>query len=162
MDCVRITKPVVDKGVRGLCIKPYRGHIDGCPKFRVDPICPPTALLIDDAIDLSRNVYCVWNKFNLGEHVARMKVKQPDWSVFQLECCLYWQSKARKQLRIRLAAVVARLTCNLEVGSPSMVVLTRPEANGVNVTATMRSIGIELEWPPKLFTYQVAIVGYGV
>jgi hypothetical protein len=34
-----------------------------------------------------------------------------------------------------------------------------PEALGLNVTATMRMIGIDLEWPPREFTYQVALAG---
>jgi len=33
------------------------------------------------------------------------------------------------------------------------------EANGVNVTATMKKIGIELEWPPREYAYQVAVLG---
>jgi hypothetical protein len=34
-----------------------------------------------------------------------------------------------------------------------------PEAMGVDITSTMSSIGIELEWPPKNITYQVSIAG---
>jgi hypothetical protein len=32
-----------------------------------------------------------------------------------------------------------------------------PEAMGVNVTATMKEIGIQLEWPPKRWAHQVAM-----
>jgi hypothetical protein len=30
---------------------------------------------------------------------------------------------------------------------------------GVNVTATLKDAGIELEWPPKKFVRQVALAG---
>jgi hypothetical protein len=42
---------------------------------------------------------------------------------------------------------------------PEMLVLDTPEAAGVNITATMKSIGIDLEWPPKTVTYQVVVAG---
>ncbi len=42
---------------------------------------------------------------------------------------------------------------------PGYEVNTCPEAIGVNVTQTMESIGILLEWPPVHKTYQVAIAG---
>jgi hypothetical protein len=32
-----------------------------------------------------------------------------------------------------------------------------PEAGGVNVTDTLRLVGIELEWPPQKIVRQVAI-----
>ena len=38
-------------------------------------------------------------------------------------------------------------------------VTTCPEAMGVDITSTMKSIGIELEWPPENFTYQIALSG---
>jgi hypothetical protein len=41
------------------------------------------------------------------------------------------------------------------------VVFLVPEAHGLNVTATMKSIGIELEWPPKTVTYQIALASVG-
>ena len=37
--------------------------------------------------------------------------------------------------------------------------MTCPEANGVNVTRTLKEYGIELEWPPKRIVRQIAIIG---
>ena len=39
------------------------------------------------------------------------------------------------------------------------VVDYRPEAGGVDVTATMKKIGVNLEWPPEHMVYLVALVG---
>jgi len=102
-------------------------------------------------IDLSQPVYCVYNRFDLAHHVRRMRRRHPEWSERQLRCCLYWQSKARKQLRLKVEAFLR--------DHPGLVALYVPEACGVDVTATMRSIGIELQWPPVSVAYQVALVG---
>lgn len=85
------------------------------------------------------------------EHVEKLREKHPLWSYRKLACCLYWQGKARKQLR-----EIVDLFLN---ENPGYKVIYTPEACGVNVTATMESIGINLEWPPDKTTYQVAIAG---
>jgi len=80
-----------------------------------------------------------------------MREKHPEWSERQLRCCLYWQHTARRQLRTKVADLLTQ--------HPGLVAVFVPEACGVNVTATMASIGIALEWPPVQFAYQVALVG---
>jgi len=143
-------KPVINKKVRGLCKKAYYNHPNGCPNFNKKKTCPPKAKFIEDIIDLSKSVFCVFNRFNLEEHVERLREKHPQWTYRQLSCCLYWQGRARKQLREGV---------NKFMKGKRMIVLYTPEACGVDITATMKLIGIELEWPPKRFTYQVALVG---
>jgi hypothetical protein len=90
---------------------------------------------------------------------ARVLLKHPGWSQRQAECCLYWQGTARKRLGeiIDEFMVWASGDYNPENGVAFLV----PEAHGLNVTATMKSIGIELEWPPKTVAYQVAIASVG-
>lgn len=80
-----------------------------------------------------------------------MKAKHPGWSRWQLRCCLYWQPKAKKQLRQKVEAFLEE--------HPGCIAVYTPEAYGVDVTAAMASIGIDLEWPPERFAYQVALVG---
>jgi hypothetical protein len=80
-----------------------------------------------------------------------MREKHPDWSERQLRCCLYWQGTARAALRRKIEAFLA--------GQPGLLAITCPEACGVDVTATMSSLGIELEWPPVSVAYRVALVG---
>lgn len=82
-----------------------------------------------------------------------MKAIHPGWSQRQVECCLYWQGTARKQLRAEIDIFAFSITQYI------IQILTRPEANGVNVTATMKTVGIELEWPPNKKAYQVALAG---
>lgn len=149
----KVVTPVIDNSVRGLCVRKYRGHPRGCPNFGKRDTCPPKAPLLARVLDLNEPVHCVWNRFNLAAHVNNLNVAHPDWSLYQLRNCLYWQGTARKQLHRRISEMVKRLRFD-------PVILTCPEACGVNVTATMKSIGVELEWPPKQFAYQVALMGH--
>lgn len=144
--------PVYEPRVRALCVRPYAGHDKGCPNFGAKPGCPPTAPLLPEHVDLSKKVWAVYNVFPFGEHVEAMRKRHPDWSQRQLECCLYWQGRARHQLEVEIAGALRGL-------GDDHVVLRRPEAVGVNVTATMAQAGVVLEWPPRTRTVQVALVG---
>jgi hypothetical protein len=77
-----------------------------------------------------------------------MRDRHPDWSR-QVECCLYWQGTARKQLESEIQLFYTQ--------HPHFLATRCPEAMGVNITATMAGIGVELEWPPVTRTYQVAL-----
>lgn len=151
-------KPIVDLSVRGLCGVPYPGHKKGCPNLNHKPGCPPKAKKIHELIDLDKPIYAVWNCFDLGAHVERMREKHPDWSERQLYCCLWWQSGARKQLKHQLMEAMRDLS-GLKT-EDHLILVACPEAAGVNVTATMKSIGIELEWPPHKYAYQIILLGY--
>ena len=108
--------------------------------------------MFDSFYDLSKRVVAIYNNFDFKGHVDRMREKHPDWSKRQLECCLYWQGTARKELkrRIKIFEILAH---------ERYVVNIVPEAMGVNVTETMKRVGIELEWPPVNVAYQVAMAG---
>jgi len=142
--------PVLEPSIRGLCVRPYPGHKKGCPNFGKREYCPPQAPLLPLVFDLHRPVIAVWNRFDLAAHVGRLQVKHPEWSWRQLVCCLYWQGTARRALEGEIKVALPQ---------GNIGVLRCPEACGVNVTATMASIGVVLEWPPKTVTYQVALVG---
>jgi len=146
-------RPVVDKNVRKLCFQEYPNHSKGCPNYGKKDGCPPQAPLIFQTLDLTAPIYAIWNAYPFGEHVEKMRKKHPDWTHRQLTCCLYWQGTARKQLK----QVVKDFWANVQ-GETSCVVQC-PEAQGVNLTATMKSIGIKLEWPPETTAYQIVLAG---
>ena len=143
--------PVIDPSVRELCTRPYPLHKNGCPNFSKRVDCPPTVCLIGENIDLTAPVYAVYNVYNFDKHVNKMRDKHPNWSDRQLRCCLYWQPTARKQLREKIEIF-------LQI-KPGLAIILNPEAQGVNVTATMEKVGIRLEWPPEKVTYQIALAG---
>jgi hypothetical protein len=135
-----------------LCRLRYPGHPRGCPNLGRKPGCPPCPSFAD-RFDLSRPVYAVVNEFDLAAHILRMRLRHPKWTDRQLRNCLYWQPRARRQLRNRVVAFF------LQPGHDGYAVDYGPEAGGVDVTATLRRAGIELEWPPRRIARQVALLG---
>jgi len=150
----KLVTPILDFDVRRLCFKAYYNHPKGCPNYNKKIGCPPTSKTIDKKIDLNKSVYAVWNKFDFASHCKRMKSKHPDWTIRQVECCLYWQSKARKQLKKYIYEFLSE--------HRNFIIVNCPEGGGVNLTATMKNIGINLEWPPKNITYQIVLAGYKI
>lgn len=144
--------PVIDYSVRNFCTRPYPGHPRGCPNYGKRSACPPQAPYFEQVFDLNKPIYAICNVFHLRKHVELMRARHPNWTDRQLRCCLYWQPKARKQL----AGEIERFKFH----HPSYKVVTVPEALGVNITETMKRLGVDLEWPPQEVAYQVALAGY--
>ncbi len=145
----RFCDVVIRPEVRSLCARRYPGHPHGCPNHGKRATCPPQAPLFADICDPGYPTALIWNRFEFGAHVERMRRKHPEWSKRQLACCLYWQGGARKALEERIRTFATRY--------PTWTVTRCPEAMGVDVTASMARIGIALEWPPESCTYQVAV-----
>ena len=143
--------PVVDVSVRGLCRREYYNHPKGCPNWGKKAHCPPHEPLVTKLIDITKPVWAIFNVFDLAAHISKMRNKHPNWSDHQLRCCLYWQPTARRSLR---QIIHQFLAC-----TPNLVIIPCPEAAGVNLTATMMSAGIKLEWPPTIKAYQIVLAG---
>lgn len=150
-----IVKPVIDFSVRFLCLKKYANHPNGCPNYERKTGCPPYAPTIDQIINLQLPVWAIWNVFDFAAHCKKMKSRHPNWTKRQTECCLYWQPKARKDLKEKIVKFNIWYPCK-------QFIVMNPEGVGVNVTATMKSIGIELEWPPITKTYQIVLAGMSI
>ena len=135
--------PIIDSRMMSLCKTPYHNHPKGCPNFNKKDICPPRTKLFGNY----KKVFAIYNVFNLKSHVDRMRSLHPDWTYRQLSCCLYWQPKARKQLREKVK--------NFLRENDGYKIINNPEAMGVNITETMKNAGIILEWPPMKNTYQI-------
>ena len=146
-----LVKPVLDLSMRKLCVREYYNHKKGCPNFNKKEGCPPYCPTIDKTLDLSKPVYAIYNIFDFAGHVNKMQEKHSGWSKRQVECCLYWQPRARKILKGKIAEFLKEHRGLIAVGTP--------EAQGVNLTETMRNAGIELEWPPVTKTYQIVLAG---
>lgn len=143
--------PVIDASVRKLCCQPYPGHRKGCPNYNSRPSCPPSCPLWGDVCNTHLATWLFWTRFNLAEHRERMKAKHPNWSRRQLDCCLYWQNRARKPLS-QFVRQQRRI--------PGFYISLCPEAMGINLTATMKGIGVVLEWPPVIWARQIAMGGW--
>jgi hypothetical protein len=137
-----------------LCAKPYDGHPKGCPNFGKRHTCPPQAKPFD--LRYPGRWFVIWTEFDLGAHTKRMRSKHPEWSERQVYCCYYWQGTARKQLREQCAEFT-RIGLGEFQGGRGDYIEYVPEAHGIDVTNTMKSIGIEMQWPPKTKTVHVAV-----
>jgi hypothetical protein len=127
------------------CSLPYPIHPKGCPRF---PICVKNRLTQDELIKENRRWFAVIETFDLKHHAALMKQKHPDWSERQCRCLLYWQNHVRKKLLNRTYEYSRKL-------SPSYlhkanIILEVPEANGINVFATMAKVGVILQKNPDI------------
>lgn len=126
-----------------LCRQAYPGHPKGCPKTRR---CATIALPLHE---ISNPPYvAVWEDFDLATHAARMLAKHPHWTDRQCRNSLYWQGAVRARVR--------RFCRSLGTGWWWTIC---PEIHGVNVTATLASVGVHLEWPPIRWTRVVALIG---
>lgn len=151
-------KVVLDPSVRDLCRKPYPGHPRGCPNYGKRHTCPPQAPMLSDVLDLSRQVWAVWVEFDIKAQRFKMWFKHPKWSKRQAECCLYWQGVVRKRLRREMHVFIS--DPDMELFGDRLVPIEVPEAMGVNVTETMRGIGVELEWPPERIVRKIGLLGH--
>jgi len=147
-------KVVVNSSIRSLCVRPYPNHPKGCPNFWKKETCPPQVGLLGDIYDISKGFRVVWVEFDFGNHRIRMGRKHPNWSQRQVDCCLYWQGGVKKKLREEIQDVMYYLE-----GRGDFLVTDCPEAMGVNVTETMRNIGVNLEWPPEKIVRKIALIG---
>lgn len=134
------------------CQIPYPGHLKGCPNYGRKG-CPPDASFITDVMDLRRPVYIAFSEFNLSAHMGKMKYIHPNWTERQLRNVLYWQGTSRKQMRQR--AKIAQFYGGGDV------VLTCPEAHGVNVYATCFYSGLKIQKIKYLTTCRhIALIGF--
>jgi predicted metal-binding protein len=148
----RVTPVLLKCDPGRLCQRPYPGHKNGCPNYGKRPTCPPIAARWTPEYVAAHEWYVVWIEFGFGAHVMHMQDNHPDWSQRQCECCLYWQGTARKRLRDAVCEF------KRENGIHLPDVRYVPEAHGCDVTATMATLGVALEWPPIVMTRHVAIV----
>jgi len=144
-------RPVVDPGMAALCRRPYPLHRFGCPNFGKKAGCPPKCKPIGELLDLNYDIWAIWTRFNLYDHMVLMKAKHPEWSERQLRCCLYWQPRARRNLHDEMVKFAMQM--------PASMIVTTPEASGVNLSETMTQVGVFLQWPPVDWTYQIVLAG---
>jgi len=134
------------------CLYPYPGHPKGCPNYGREG-CPPDAPFITEVMDLRRSVFIAFSEFYLHGHITKMRLKHPDWTDRQLRNVLYWQGTSRKQMKQR--AKIAQFYGGGDV------VLTCPEAHGVNVYATCFYSGLKIQKIKKLTTCRhIALIGF--
>lgn len=143
------TAVVCAKEIRELCARPYFKHSHGCPNLKTREDCPPKAPFFLDVYEPEVMIAAV--VWDFEKYLTLMKIRHPDWTERQLRNPLYWQGHLRSALRNH----VELLKQSGEVDN--MEVIFNPEAMGVNITATCKPVGLNIEWPPQKFMHRVAL-----
>lgn len=138
---------VVCKEVRNWCRLPYLDHPNGCRYYGQRDDCPPRAKLFNEIVKPPYALVAI--RFNLDEHVRKLKKKHANWSDRQAGCVWYFQGTLNKRIREECEKLKKK----------NSVVFYRPESNGVNVFETCKRIGLRLKRNPKRFVWKVAIIG---
>ena len=154
----QITITDYGKKYQNLCRARYHNHPKGCPNFGKRPDCPPCEL-VSDRFDLSKPMYVIYTSYPVGAFAERLRANHPEWSDMprQWYNCIRWQGTARNWHKKDIL--------EFQQEFPTLHVDSNPEALGVNVTAIMKQVGIELEWnyhedhDPERLTYRVSIAG---
>lgn len=143
-------KLVLQKEVREWCRFSYPGHPKGCPNYGIKKTCPPKIPLVQEIFNLKKPHYLGIISFDLATHMKNMALKHPDWSNRQLRCCLYWQGKIKKELKILCEQFVKNMKGYDYTSSP--------EAMGVNVFRTLHYCGIKIRKCAYPILYKVALI----
>lgn len=134
-----------DRKFQSLCRKPFQGHAKGCPNYGKKEGCPPNQPMIYELLDLSSYVYVIYTEFPVGEFAERMRINHPKWYGMPREWYnpRRWHPVARKEHAEDVAEFFH--------SKPECIVTGSPEANGVNLTETMKHIDVYLDWqwPPR-------------
>jgi hypothetical protein len=134
-----------------LCQRPYPGHPHGCPNYAHKQGCPPTTSILPDVLNLRQRIMAFVIPFDLEKFANHMKADHPGWTDKQCRNSRYWQASVVKRLRSTSHDYAQR---------NGLIVVEVPEAHGCNVTATLSTFGIELEWPPVRVVRKVMLIGY--
>lgn len=156
---VDISKLHLNKIFQNICRRKFYGHPHGCPNYGKKPGCPPFAPLLSEVLDLTQPVYVIYTEFALGQFAERMRLTHPAWQEHPRQWYnpRRWQPTARKMHRQDIA--------EFKRDHPETFIIASPEANGVNLTEVMQSIGITLswQWPPEHkkdnVTYVITMAG---
>lgn len=152
---IPIKKLVLTPSAGEWCRLPYPGHPKGCPNYGETDRCPPLAPHVTEVFDLEKPLYFVHSEFDLEAHAARMKEKHPNWSERQCRCVLYWQGTSRKQMKERVELARWNLRTTNDTACP--------EGLGVNVFATARLAGLDLERTRQIKTCRhVSMLGHAL
>ncbi len=132
---------------RSKCAKQYEGHKKGCPNYGKKSMCPPNIPMFDEVFDVEKDIYCIYYAYNIKKHMDNMKEKHPNWTDRQLRNVLYWQGTAKKEHK-KIVNEFLKDHTEYEV--------IAPEAMGIDVTGSVKTIGIDLEWLPVNKSYRIA------
>jgi hypothetical protein len=138
---------------RSMCVRPYKGHKNGCPNFGKLKTCPPNIpSMYDQVFDVS-DVYAIVTRFNLYMHYEKMRLNNPGLAEGQVRNKMYWQPIDIKNNDIAIAEYYNENPEMREYISTRLL-----ECMGVDVINTMKDAGLNLTFEEREYTYRVAFL----
>lgn len=135
---------------RSLCLRPYHLHKYGCPNFGNLPICPPNIPMYDKVFDMDKDIYLIYTTHDVKSHYEMRRNKFPDATEYEIKNVIYWQGTAKMNHRKEIKRFFLLHDNLLDYKAIT------PEALGVDVFATLKKVGINLDWPPTDLSYRVS------
>ncbi len=125
--------------IQFMCKRPFPGYPHGCPQFGKNESCPPIMKLIDQVIDLEKDVYVIATEFDVRNFVEE---KNGDEKFFDRK---YWIDAANAEHKKEADKQLKKL------GKNNLLWLSCPEGAGVEIASLTKQAKIELDWswPPK-------------
>lgn len=143
---------VYERKIQFYCKRPFPAHPEGCPNFGVKKGCPPNEKLIDEIIDLEKDVFLIITEFHFKDYTNKFDVLSDAW--FERE---NWEPLAKKQHAREVDEFLKEHT--------NYTADDCPEARGVNLGAMLqeqKEIKLDWTWPPKptSTTYVISLAGF--
>jgi len=129
------------------CRSPYYKHPLGCPNWGHKNNCPPhTHLFLDLYLP---KIFIAIARLDFAHYLQLKKVQHPDWSDRALKNPRHWQGHLRASLKnfLSLSKIPA-----------GHILITSPEAMGINVFETCANVGFDLERNPENYVCQVNFI----
>jgi len=71
---------VFDKAIKALCGIPYYDHPKGCPYFNTRETCMGNSPLIDEVLDLERELFVIYTPHIIGTIAEKTRLNNPQWT----------------------------------------------------------------------------------
>lgn len=147
----KILPIIYNQKITDLCKKPYYGHSKGCPNYGKRDICPPKMKLVNEILDMNKNIYTIGIKFDLSNHFFKMRKNHPEWTERQVKNCLYYQKGMKNDLYKYVKNVI-------EINDK--LIIYKPEACGINLIKMLKKENIFIKFPIDDSVWFFVIVGY--
>jgi len=155
-----------------------------CPSYGHSWACPPEAPYLEEKVSQYEKFFLIYYEFNLKEYVERIKLEFPKRSEEKIRNSFYHKDFVRDYLGKEINAFLQNYSesyneklilwegycricskegknCTYDDGIPCRYPDKKRfsmEAVGIDVDKTVKSVHIEIEWPPVNFAYRFGLI----
>ena len=157
-----------------------------CPNYGHSWACPPEAPYLEENVSRYEKFFLIYYEFNLKEYVERNKLEFPKRSEEKIRNSFYHKDIVRDYLAKEIITFLQNYSesynekfilwdgycricfkegknCTYDDGIPCRYPDKKRfsmEAVGIDVDKTVKSVDIEIEWPPINYAYRFGLICY--